>query len=150
VAAPDDAYGESYRASDHRYAAVGASAALDAEWREAYRVLADTEQEWSELHPRFGPNGQWDAHRRALRGVIGTQIRATCREKGEKVTEAELEDAACADERYGAYLSEAEDGAARYAVLTSQRALAKEMMEWARTRAYLHGAEARLTPTGGV
>lgn len=121
---------------------------LDGEWREAYTVLATTEAEWAELHARHGPGGQADAHRRAYRGVIATELRASARAEGRKLTESECEDAACGDGRYQAYLAESETGAARYAVVSSQRARAKEAMEWCRTRAYLAGAEARLAPGG--
>jgi hypothetical protein len=131
--------------------ALGAASTLDDEWRSAYRVLERTEREWAELHARHGPGGQGDAHRRALRGAIGAQIRddAASATPPRKMTEAECEDRACADARYTAYLTEYESGAVRYAVLTSERARAKETMEWCRARAFLSAAEARLSPQGG-
>jgi hypothetical protein len=129
--------------------ALGAASTLDDEWRSAARVLATTEREWAELHARHGPGGQADAHRRALRGAIGAELRDAARRAGTRLTDGAAEDMACADERYTAYLSEAEQAIARYAVLTSQRARAKETMEWCRARAYLAGAEARLMPQGG-
>ena len=129
--------------------ALGAASTLDDEWRTAYRVLERTEREWAELHARHGPGGQGDAHRRAYRGAIAAQLREAARLAGTKLSEAACEDMACADDGYMAYLSESEQGAARYAVLSSERARAKEMMEWCRTRAYLAAAEARLAPQGG-
>lgn len=143
--------GTAYGVDDRDPVAPVTAATLHDVWTRAYAVLERTDAEWAELHARHGPGGQADAHRRAYRGAIATRLRQDAREATppRKLTEAECEDAACADDGYLALLTAMEAGAVRYALLTSERARAKETMEWCRTRAYMATAEARLMPGGG-
>lgn len=125
-------------------------ATLEHDWRNAMHALAMTEDEWAELNAKYGPGGQADAHRRAYRGVIATRIRQDAREATppRKMTESECEDAACADDGYMALLTSMEEGMVRYGVVSSQRARAKETLEWCRARSWLLAAEMKLMPGG--
>lgn len=92
----------------------------------------------------FGPGGLWDERRRALRGVIADELREQGRSTGVKMTEASIEDAACADVRYQNAMNDAFHGKMRYLEKSS---LIREIEDRIRNREILmrmHIAEARV------
>lgn len=102
------------------------------------------QREGREDEALYGPYGLWDERRRALRGVIADELRETARVGGIKMTEAAIEDQACADIRYQNALNEAHHGKMRY---LDRAALIREIEDRIRNRDLLlrmHIAEARV------
>ena len=71
------------------------------------------------LAAEHGENGHWDAHRRAQRGVIATEIRAGWSDP-KAPTEAVVEDRACAEARYLALLEEGREARIKFLELDNQ------------------------------
>lgn len=68
--------------------------------------LASTEDTWATGASLYGPGGLFDATRKAKLSVIGLQIRDYRADKGEKTTEAMIEQLAHADDTYTTFLDE--------------------------------------------
>lgn len=66
--------------------------------------LSSTHEEWAAGAARFGPGGTFDAHRKSVLAVRSLQERDAAAGRGEKITEAKLDEAAHADEDYRAWL----------------------------------------------
>jgi hypothetical protein len=115
---------------------------------ESFEALVGTRRtllhEGREDEALFGPYGLWDERRRALRGVISDELREMARTTSTKMTEAAIEDQACADVRYQNALNDAFHGKMRY---LEKSALIREIEDRIRNRDILmrmHIAEARV------
>ena len=72
------------------------------------------------LRAKYGPGGTWDALRKATVSTIAMKLRAQATLKGDKVTEAALDQAAHADEAYGALITRATEERAALMILDDQ------------------------------
>jgi hypothetical protein len=66
--------------------------------------LAETHQPWAWGAARYGPGGTFDASRKAFLAVRSAQVRDEYADRGEKITEARLDEVAHADEGYREWL----------------------------------------------
>ncbi|HET9948791.1 MAG TPA: hypothetical protein VFQ22_07705 [Longimicrobiales bacterium] len=87
-------------------------------------LLADldkTEAEWARGAALYGPGGTLDNLRKALLCTIALRIRDAKAEKGEKVTEAAIEQMAHADVGYREFLDQHTMARAEWLTLDAQR-----------------------------
>lgn len=83
--------------------------------------LQATDAEFAALWALHGPGNAWDAQRKALWCLVATDMRDDAATKGEKVTEAALEQRAHAHPKYRRFLEEGIVTRTRFAELESQR-----------------------------
>lgn len=106
--------------------------------------LAATDQEWADLEAVYGPGGSWDARRKAYRSGYAILLRDQARERGEKVTEAMIEERAAAHAAVLSWLAASELEKARHSLLGAQREAITERIRHLRAVMFASSAEARL------
>ena len=92
----------------------------------------------------YGPGGTWDAERKALLCVRAVFIRDEYQTKQQKVTEAQLDQEAHADEAYEARINLATAERTEMALLDAEIAAKTRRYELAKSRVYLAGRLAGL------
>lgn len=83
--------------------------------------LQATDEEYAQLWALHGPGNGWDTQRKALWSLLATEMRDDAATKGEKVTEAALEQRAHAHPKYQRFLTDGIVSRARFAHLESIR-----------------------------
>lgn len=100
--------------------------------------------EYAALRALHGPNGKWDARRKAMLEAMKIKARMALKDAGEKVTEAMVDAYAHADEQYVAFLDAGEAGAIRYVVVDNEVTELQERIEGRRAAIYAFAREASL------
>jgi hypothetical protein len=96
------------------------------------------------LRAKYGPGGSFEARRKAHRSGIAVELRNAAKEKGEKLTEAAIEDMAASDPRVKALLDLQEQETAEMIALDNAIADVTERLRDRSASLYYLGAEARL------
>lgn len=86
-----------------------------------FQQLADTHATWAVGAARYGPGGTWDALRKSKLALLSADIRDGYAERGERVTESRLEEAAHAHPDYVAWLDESTRDRALWLALDAER-----------------------------
>jgi ferritin len=97
--------------------------------------------EYASLRALHGPNGKWDAKRKALLEATKIRARMVCQQKNEKVTEGLIDAMAHADEQYMQFIEWGIEGATRFVVLENQIADLNERIENRKSSMFLAGQE---------
>ncbi len=101
--------------------------------------------EYAKLKALHGPNGKWDAYRKALLEALKIRHRAALTKSGEKITEAYIDALAHGDDQYVTMIGEAIDQATRYVELDTRMAEIAERIDDRKSSLFCYSAEARLT-----
>jgi hypothetical protein len=83
--------------------------------------LGATHETWAMGAARFGPGGTFDALRKSTLAVRAMQARDAAADKGEKITEAKLDEISHADAEYRQWLDESTLRRAQWLTLDAQR-----------------------------
>lgn len=100
--------------------------------------------EYGVLRALHGPNGKWDAKRKALLEAKKVRARMVCQKNGEKVTEGLIDAMAHADEQYVNFVDQGIVGATRYVELDVAVSEVEERIKGREFALLAYNAEARL------
>lgn len=111
--------------NDFEHAMGGATAMpttfIPDEAEELLQQLSASHEAWAHGAAKYGPGGTFDALRKRFLSVRSMQMRDVYAGKGEKITEARLDELAHADPDYGTWLDEATLARARWLTLDAER-----------------------------
>lgn len=77
-------------------------------------------KEYARLKALHGPNGKWDAKRKAMLEAMKIRARMELTERGEKITEDKVDAYGHADEQYVAFVDRGIEDATRFVELDNQ------------------------------
>ena len=100
--------------------------------------------EYAHLRALHGPNGKWDAKRKALLEATKIRARMLCQQRNEKVTEGLIDAMAHADDQYVDFIEEGVSGATRYVQLETAISEIEERIRGREFALLAYNAEARL------
>jgi hypothetical protein len=90
-----------------------------------FQQLAESNEDWANGASLYGPGGLFDASRKARLALIAAEIRDGYAEKGEKVTEARIEELAHAHPDYQKWISTSTIDRARWLLCDAERTCAQ-------------------------
>jgi hypothetical protein len=100
--------------------------------------------EYASLRALHGPNGKWDAKRKAMLEAMKIRARMELTKDGGKTTEAAVDALGHADEQYVRFVDEGVEGATRYVVLETEMSELEELIRNREIALSVYGKEVTL------